>query len=42
MVGGSDRGWNEIGEGGEGNRRKGGMRQGKEWKGTGEGMERSV
>ena len=34
MVGGSDRGWYEIGEGVEGNRNGGGMRQGKGMKGN--------
>ena len=42
MVGGSDRGWNEIGEGVEGNRRKGGMRQGKGMKGNRGGGRRRV
>jgi len=40
VVGGSDRGWNEIGEGVEGNRRKGGREQEKGWNETGERDER--
>ena len=39
---GKGRGWNETREGMEREREEGGMRQGKEWKGTGEEMERRV
>lgn len=43
MVRGGERGWNEIGEGVEGNRNGGGMRQGKGMKGNrGGGEEESM